>query len=203
MRNFTLLQQAAILLKYHVRDLQDDITSDWDEDVVSTVVEPYLIQNNITLVRKHLTHDAFTHTGLLQILTFDFHGISNHPNHKSLPRGVIHLLSTFNQRHATPAPRLYTLISHSIVDKYVGIVAPLLAKLDLLFGGVLQRYNVIPEPSPGLPVFVSGFREYFGALRAMLQHKSQLVWFRWLYVSFSRYMWVNEWVELVPQGETV
>jgi N-acetylglucosaminylphosphatidylinositol deacetylase len=22
------------------------------------------------------------------------------------------------------------------------------------------------------------------------------VWFRWLYVSFSRYMWVNEWLEV-------
>jgi N-acetylglucosaminylphosphatidylinositol deacetylase len=37
---------------------------------------------------------------------------------------------------------------------------------------------------------------YFTALRAMREHWSQLVWFRWLYVSFSRYMWVNEWVEI-------
>ncbi|KAI0090376.1 putative deacetylase LmbE-like domain-containing protein [Irpex rosettiformis] len=167
-------------------DLQDDITSYWDKDVILQVVEPYIIQHNITL-----------------ILTFDLHGISNHPNHKSLPHGALHLLSTFQQRHSVPPPRLFTLISHSIVDKYVGTLAPLLAKLDLLLGGAIQRYGLGPEPSPGLPVFVSGTREYFEALRAMLQHKSQLVWFRWLYVSFSRYMWVNEWMELLPQPEEV
>lgn len=48
----------------------------------------------------------------------------------------------------------------------------------------------------GLPVFVSGIQEYMRALEAMRMHESQLVWFRWLYVSFSRYMWVNEWSEV-------
>lgn len=142
-----------------------------------------------------------TYTMSTKILTFDSLGISSHPNHKSLPRGVLHFLSTYKEKHSTPPPRLFTLISHPLVDKYVGIVAPLLAKLDILFGGLLQRYSLVPEPSSGLPVFVSGIREYVGALRAMMQHKSQLVWFRWLYVAFSRYMWVNEWVELVPQTE--
>jgi N-acetylglucosaminylphosphatidylinositol deacetylase len=30
----------------------------------------------------------------------------------------------------------------------------------------------------------------------MRRHWSQLVWFRWLYVLFSRYMWVNDLVEV-------
>lgn len=46
---------------------------------------------------------------------------------------------------------------------------------------------------------MSGWDGYMRALQAMMQHHSQLVWFRWLYVSFSRYMWVNEWAE-VPVG---
>jgi hypothetical protein len=29
------------------------------------------------------------------------------------------------------------------------------------------------------------------ALEAMMRHKSQLVWFRWLYVGASKYMWSN------------
>ena len=45
---------------------------------------------------------------------------------------------------------------------------------------------------------VSGAEGYARAHRAMRQHWSQLVWFRWLYVAFSRYMWVNEWVEVGP-----
>ncbi|EEB97029.1 hypothetical protein MPER_03735, partial [Moniliophthora perniciosa FA553] len=47
-----------------------------------------------------------------------------------------------------------------------------------------------------MPVFVAGIDDYLTALRAMKQHWSQLVWFRWLNVMFSRYMWVNEWVEI-------
>jgi len=42
--------------------------------------------------------------------------------------------------------------------------------------------------------------DYLTALRAMRQHWSQLVWFRWLYVLFSKYMWVNEWVEVQVEG---
>lgn len=33
----------------------------------------------------------------------------------------------------------------------------------------------------------------------MWQHWSQLVWFRWFYVFFSRYMWVNEWAEITVE----
>jgi N-acetylglucosaminylphosphatidylinositol deacetylase len=47
-----------------------------------------------------------------------------------------------------------------------------------------------------IPVFVSGIQEYLMALKAMYQHRSQLVWFRYLYVVASRYMWVNEWLEV-------
>ena len=71
-----------------------------------------------------------------------------------------------------------------------------LAKFDLTFASLLAHFGV--QPPLGVPVFVSGVDGYKTALRAMKEHKSQLVWFRWLYVSFSRYMWVNEWVELVP-----
>jgi N-acetylglucosaminylphosphatidylinositol deacetylase len=58
----------------------------------------------------------------------------------------------------------------------------------------------IDAPGDVLPVFVSGAKEYLSALRAMQAHRSQLVGFRWLYLAFSRYMWVNEWVEVKVDG---
>lgn len=68
---------------------------------------------------------------------------------------------------------------------------------------ILEAFELIPalgENSPTkkilMPVFVSGVPEYWKALAAMRAHKSQLVWFRWLNVIFSRYMWVNEWSEV-------
>ena len=111
------------------------------------------------------------------ILTFDDHGVSGHPNHQSLPSAVRELIRS----HNSSPPQLFTLVSVPLTAKYIGVVSPLLAKAT--------RYFHSPSP-----VFVSGMREYWRAIQAMRQHKSQLVWFRYLYVLFSRYMWVNEWV---------
>lgn len=54
-----------------------------------------------------------------------------------------------------------------------------------------------PHPkSPTSITFHSPLPSYLLTLKAMRQHKSQLVWFRWLYVGWSKYMWVGE-VEVV------
>ena len=44
--------------------------------------------------------------------------------------------------------------------------------------------------------FVSSFRGYLVGLAAMVCHRSQMIWFRWLWLGWSRYLWVNEWVEV-------
>ncbi|KAJ6558680.1 putative deacetylase LmbE-like domain-containing protein [Mycena sp. CBHHK59/15] len=172
-------------------DLQDNFTTRWDVNVIANIVKPYVLENQINT-----------------ILTFDRQGISGHPNHNSLPDGVKQLMSSQKEM------RLFTLITIPLPAKYAGILAPSLAKFDLygsnlfhhLEAQLTRLLNVLgvsispksrnfapPEP---MPVFVSGFREYWVALQAMRAHSSQLVWFRWLYVIFSRYMWVNEWNEI-------
>jgi len=114
-----------------------------------------------------------------QILTFDQHGISNHPNHISLPAGIRHLMRDPQDQHL----RLFTLKTVPMLPKYIGPFSHIVAKL---WSSIVQ--------TPKHPTFVAGFKDYQTALQAMYQHWSQLVWFRWLYVLFSRYMWVNEWV---------
>lgn len=165
---------------------------------------------------------------VIQILTFDYGGVSGHLNHRSLPDGMQYLLSTFSASSSShsstvisPRPRLFTLITRPLLLKYIGILAPLLAKFDVLASHridliYLQFLNVIghvgihfdifrpkelQDHDTGASVFVSGAAEYATALRAMRAHESQLVWFRWLYVAFSRYMWVNEWVEMTVDRE--
>jgi N-acetylglucosaminylphosphatidylinositol deacetylase len=88
-----------------------------------------------------------------------------------------------------------------LIHKYLGPFAAVLGKADLAFASLLARAGLYAPQR--MPVFVSGAGQYWTALRAMMQHRSQLVWFRWLYVSFSRYMWVNEWVRVVPPSQTV
>ncbi|KIP04372.1 hypothetical protein PHLGIDRAFT_31396 [Phlebiopsis gigantea 11061_1 CR5-6] len=160
-------------------DLPDNITLSWDEQLVAETIRPYVLENKITT-----------------ILTFDRKGVSSHPNHASLLRGAANSVASLPQTIARP--RLFSLITVPVLHKYIGPFSAVLAKFDLVSGALLKRFGV--QPPSNLPVFVSGVDEYKTALRAMKQHESQLVWFRWLYVSFSRYMWVNEWVEVSPSS---
>lgn len=43
---------------------------------------------------------------------------------------------------------------------------------------------------------INDLRGWAIGLKAMMAHNSQLVWFRYLYLAFSRLMWVNELVEV-------
>jgi len=173
-------------------NLQDNITAKWDPLVIADVVKPYVTEYKIST-----------------ILTFDEKGISLHPNHISIPFGLRHLLST---QLPHPIPKLYTLISLPPFAKFQGPVAPVLAKYDLVLQHVwysIYAYlfgtpsEVNPDDQISVPVFVSGAQEYLTALKSMYQHRSQLVWFRWLYIAASRYMWVNEWLEVkIPNSVT-
>ncbi|QRW23306.1 carbohydrate esterase family 14 protein [Rhizoctonia solani] len=100
------------------------------------------------------------------IITFDQHGISSHPNHISL----YHAASSLR-----PQVQLWTLYTTGVLAKYTGYLGA-----------------VFPSASDQGVIFASGIEGYLTALSAMNQHWTQLVWFRWLYVGWSRYMWVNE-----------
>ncbi|ELU45174.1 PIG-L domain-containing protein [Rhizoctonia solani AG-1 IA] len=105
-------------------------------------------------------------THATQIITFDQHGISSHPNHISL----YHAASSLR-----PQVQLWTLYTTGVLAKYTGYLGA-----------------VFPSASDQGVIFASGIEGYLTALSAMNQHWTQLVWFRWLYVGWSRYMWVNE-----------
>ncbi|KAF0719201.1 Aste57867_1203 [Aphanomyces stellatus] len=103
------------------------------------------------------------------IITFDDYGISGHPNHISVHHGVKHALthassSSLRKVHA------YVLDSTSIWRKYIGL-------LDVLF----------VAPSSGVVVAIAPWVNH----QVMALHASQFVWFRRLFVIFSRYTFVN------------
>lgn len=74
--------------------------------------------------------------------------------------------------------KLYTLESIPLYRKYIGI-------FDLLTPS--NRNNDHTRQ-----VLISPPFAYLTTHKAMRQHTSQLVWFRWLYVTFSRYMFIND-----------
>lgn len=153
--------------------LQDNFTQVWDSNVIIEAILPYVLDHRITT-----------------ILTFDRLGISSHPNHYSLFYGVQHLLvSAPFRRHQL---RAYALVTEPLLIKYSGW-------LGLLSRWIFYRHTSKGDAtSLGLPArrYTSGLPSYLITFYAMTQHRSQMVWFRWLYLFFSRYLWVNDWVEI-------
>jgi len=88
---------------------------------------------------------------------------------------------------------LFNLDTVPIIEKYLGNLAPLykqaLAKL-------LGRAYIAASANQ----FISSFWGYAIAFRAMQEHWSQLVWFRWLYILTSQYMWINEWTAITSEA---
>lgn len=179
--------------------LQDNITLQWDASVIAVVIAPYVVNNDITTVCFSLDSPGRPN-GILQILTFDTQGISSHPNHYSLPFGAWNLVNTLRSKApettSASVPRIFGLVTVPILPKYAGALAPLSSRLSAVLERVLNYFA--PNNRNRRAVFTSGFKEYMTTVRAMRKHASQLVWFRYLYVTFSRYMWVNEWVEVKP-----
>ncbi|KII84272.1 hypothetical protein PLICRDRAFT_32348 [Plicaturopsis crispa FD-325 SS-3] len=170
--------------------LQDNITAAWDLRAVADAVKPYVLKHGITT-----------------ILTFDTQGVSSHPNHIAIPLGLAHLLTSpafALSLRPSPVPRLYSLGTVPLPNKYIGPIAAILAKFDIGVAALMRRFgwDAPVDANLGLDmhVFVSGRDDYLRSLGAVKAHASQLVWFRWLYAAFSRYMWVNEWVEVKPAG---
>ncbi|KAJ7308795.1 hypothetical protein JRQ81_008061 [Phrynocephalus forsythii] len=104
------------------------------------------------------------------VVTFDAGGVSAHANHAALYAAVRYPSFLFVQ----PGCRVLTLETVSLFRKYLSL-------LDLPVS-CLQNRDVL---------FVLTEEEAEVAQRAMRCHRSQLLWFRHLYVIFSRYMVIN------------
>jgi len=115
------------------------------------------------LEKYHQSH------GFCAVFTFDEHGISGHKNHISLFHGVSH----FARSRQEPIS-VYFLKTVNAVRKYSSF-------LDSLFQTGPQKDLY----------FVSNIAHVFKSISSMLRHQSQMVWFRWLYIFFSRYMFFN------------
>lgn len=96
-------------------------------------------------------------------------------------------------------PKVYSLVTVSLLPKYTGVFGGVFARFALWLKIILKGLpvvNLFTKDREPTPIFISGAEQYIRGLSAMKQHWSQMVWFRWLNVFFSRYMWVNEWKQV-------
>ncbi|XP_050420513.1 N-acetylglucosaminyl-phosphatidylinositol de-N-acetylase [Adelges cooleyi] len=108
------------------------------------------------------------------ILTFDNYGVSGHRNHVSIYMAIIHLMC----HNMLPSYcRSYTLDSVNIVRKYVKCI-------DRLFSRTSDMKYILTAA------------EQDCVNRAMQAHTSQYIWFRKLYMQFSRYKIINTYTAI-------
>lgn len=109
------------------------------------------------------------------VVTFDKHGISRHKNHISLYFAIAALCI---EKKVPSYCKLYVLESVDIIRKYVQL-------LDLPISLLSASYW-----------YLVTYDQRKILRNAMTAHKSQYVWFRKLYMIFSRYTFINTFQEV-------
>lgn len=138
--------------------LQDGMTIDWNDHEITAKIQEGILRAK---------------DPIRTILTFDFHGVSGHINHKSINRAVLKMGRNLKDLNIN----VITLNSVSILRKYIFF-------LDSLFTVALNQ-------SPDFTIALS-LPEHSLLKEILKLHQSQMVWFRKLYMNFSRYMFLND-----------
>ncbi|KAL4238772.1 hypothetical protein ACF0H5_003479 [Mactra antiquata] len=108
------------------------------------------------------------------IITFDKHGVSGHTNHISVYKAVDKLFQDKQLNNIN----VFVLETTNIVRKYMSF-------FDIPCSSLFNMASFVSLPS-----------EVIKTWQAMAMHNSQMVWFRKLYIVFSRYIYVNTYKEL-------
>lgn len=169
------------------------------------------------LVAAHVSR-AVDRIGLpCEILTFDEGGVSGHPNHVDTCRGVRRYMAGAargaepkgggggGSGGAQPGPGVTCreLRTVPLYRKYLGAVGVLLQVTVWAAWGIigsLLQFSGVKGAGAGRRERVSLVvcRDPTLAARALLRHRSQLVWYRLLYLGLSSYVLANELVAVEP-----
>ena len=115
------------------------------------------------------------------VVTFDAGGVSGHANHVGTHRGARQWIeerknSVVKASDAGKCPQVWVLETTNIARKFSGAVDWFASYVECSMD---SRRVFVPSPSP------------LEVLRAVRLHKSQFVWYRKLFVAFSRYTYMN------------
>lgn len=151
-----------------------------------------------------LLYETFTSSdtpkpGIDVLITFDSRGISSHPNHISLYHGARAFVSSLTQGRPDSVD-LYTLTTVNFFRKYLAIfdICATLGLRRFIPWGDEARLGEKKTDSMGPPtdlVFVHGLGKggWATAREAMTDaHVSQMKWFRYGWITLSRYMLMND-----------
>jgi N-acetylglucosaminylphosphatidylinositol deacetylase len=134
------------------------------------------------------------------LITFDAGGVSHHPNHRALYAGAVLFLRTLMRGYSgwkCPVA-LYALPTVNILRKYSSVfdalVTMTVGAISNVTGGLAGDKKISrAERGAERVLFMSGLQRYWRAREAMVRgHRSQMIWFRWGWITIGRYMVVND-----------
>lgn len=147
--------------------LKDGVAIEWKPEIVSNHVERYIRSRNFPIQT---------------IVTFDSTGVSGHANHRS-----IYMATKLLKKQLKDLKMNYFYLnSVSIWRKYISFLD---ASVTVVMSFLQSKSDVNDDENVILAIDYSDNV----ILRRILQlHRSQMVWFRQLYMIFSRYMLIND-----------
>ncbi|GAC95597.1 glycan biosynthesis protein [Pseudozyma hubeiensis SY62] len=158
--------------------LQDSMEGIWPNEHISSVVA------------KHI--DSLSQP-IDALITFDKRGVSEHLNH----------IAAYNGTRDTAVARnlaLYVLPTLEVWEKYTSVPSAVWETIS--YSGYAPpssgNKTAAYEPASEIMVLASS-AQYVKAVQAMFKHQTQLEWFRYLYLVFSRYMFSNRLVLWTPE----
>ncbi|GJN82414.1 N-acetylglucosaminyl-phosphatidylinositol de-N-acetylase [Purpureocillium lilacinum] len=172
-------------------DFPDSMTTTWDADKISNL----LCSAFAPQLARQRADDAAKPTANIDVLvTFDAGGVSSHPNHISLYHGARAFAAALVRGKAGWAAPVdvYTLTTVGVARKYSSFLDAFATMVAWALGLRHQKDRAHPAGLVFMNQLVGagGFSTACGAMTGA--HKSQMVWFRWLYIAFSRYMVIND-----------
>lgn len=145
------------------KQLKDGFQESWDAEYLSNMVSERIDSLNIT-----------------NVITFDEHGVSGHPNHVDVFKSIEGLAKKRSD------VSFFSLITVNRLRKYsIFMDIPFSALENMVYNHLLLSVS---------------FVDYLKLLRVLIQHRSQMLWFRGLYAFFSRYMFINTLVLWSPKS---
>lgn len=148
-------------------------------------------------------NQAATLWGIDHVLTFDAQGVSSHPNHIECYR----IVKKWKQSDIGSRIPCFTLDSVSIFRKYIAFYDILLEQMFIeIFDAknsiseVVNETNTSNNNNNGFYMHPDKLHFLGNSISQIVDvmqcHKSQWVWFRKLFVFFSRYSYLNTWRRL-------
>ena len=143
--------------------LKDGMSVEWNPEIVKEHIEDYIKSRNFPIQT---------------IVTFDSYGVSGHQNHRSINKA-----SNLLREQAKDLNINYLFLkSVSLWRKYLSFFDTTMVDIcDSLFS----------ESRNSDAILAIGFEKSASLRRILGLHRSQMVWFRQLYMLFSRYMFIN------------